>query len=237
MDNIWYNVHQFYRQVSKFLTDRRLVDMEHLLKLGQNLLKEDIGEEKVQILFSLAGVCEAISDKRALEYWDKIIDCYSNNDDLLRALLYKAMFYMKNNEKSKGKETGDLLMKQSKLCSNNTYMMHAWEFYGKADFDDCNYNSALEAYSEMYFYSEKVYDMSAQYRALVKMGIIWNRMGKKGMALSNLMKANVLALKSHNPINIEIAEFLRGQIFVSYRKHEEASKIFEDCEKILERLF
>lgn len=66
MDNIWYNVHQFYRQVSKFLTDRRLVDMEHLLKLGQNLLKEDIGEEKVQILFSLAGVCEAISDKRAL---------------------------------------------------------------------------------------------------------------------------------------------------------------------------
>lgn len=54
MDNIWYNVHQFYRQVSKFLTDRRLVDMEHLLKLGQNLLKEDIGEEKVQILFSLA---------------------------------------------------------------------------------------------------------------------------------------------------------------------------------------
>lgn len=144
---------------------------------------------------------------------------------------------MKNNEKSKGKETGDLLMKQSKLCSNNTYMMHAWEFYGKADFDDCNYNSALEAYSEMYFYSEKVYDTSAQYRALVKMGIIWNRMGKKGMALSNLMKANVLALKSHNPINIEIAEFLRGQIFVSYRKHEEASKIFEDCEKILERLF
>lgn len=95
MDNIWYNVHQFYRQVSKFLTDRRLVDMEHLLKLGQNLLKEDIGEEKVQILFSLAGVCEAISDKRALDYWDKIIDCYSNNDDLLRALLYKAMFYMK----------------------------------------------------------------------------------------------------------------------------------------------
>ena len=179
MDNIWHNVHQFYRQVSKFLTDRRLVDMEHLLKLGQNLLKEDIGEEKVQILFSLAGVCEAISDKRALDYWDKIIDCYSNNDDLLRALLYKAMFYMKINEKSKGKETGDLLMKQSELCSNNTYMMHAWEFYGKADFDDCNYNSALEAYSEMYFYSEKVYDTSAQYRALVKMGIIWNRMGKK----------------------------------------------------------
>ena len=69
------------------------------------------------------------------------------------------------------------------------------------------------------------------------MGIIWNRMGKKGMALSNLMKANVLALKSHNPINIVIAEFLRGQIFVSYRKHEEASKNFEDCEKILERLF
>lgn len=30
MDNIWYNVHQFYRQVSKFLTDRKLVDMEHL---------------------------------------------------------------------------------------------------------------------------------------------------------------------------------------------------------------
>lgn len=51
------------------------------------------------------------------------------------------------------------------------------------------------------------------------------------------MKANVLALKSHNPINIVIAEFLRGQIFVSYRKHEEASKNFEDCEKILERLF
>lgn len=147
------------------------------------------------------------------------------------------MFYMKINEKSKGKETGDLLMKQSKLCSNNTYIMHAWEFYGKADFDDCNYNSALEAYSEMYFYSEKVYDTSAQYRALVKMGIIWNRRGRKGMALSNLMKANVLALKSHNPINIVIAEFLRGQIFVSYRKHEEASKNFEYCEKILESLF
>lgn len=28
MDNIWYNVHQFYRQVSKFLTDRKLVDMD-----------------------------------------------------------------------------------------------------------------------------------------------------------------------------------------------------------------
>lgn len=234
MDNIWYNVHQFYQQVSKFLTDRRLVDMERLLKLGQNLLKEDIGEEKVQILFSLAGVCEAISDKRALEYWDKIIDCYSNNDDLLRALLYKVMFYMKINEKSKGKETGNLLMKQSKLCSNNTYMMHAWEFYGKADFDDCNYNSALEAYSEMFFYSEKVYDTSAQYRALVKMGIIWNRMGKKGMALSNLMKANVLALKSHNPINIVIAEFLRGRILANSGKHELASKNFEDCENILE---
>lgn len=44
MDNIWYNVHHFYRQVSKFLTDRRHVDMEHLMKLGQELLKEDIGE-------------------------------------------------------------------------------------------------------------------------------------------------------------------------------------------------
>lgn len=79
------------------------------------MLKEDIGEGKVQILFSLARVCEAISDKRALEYWDKIIDNY-----LLQVLLGKAMFYQKSNDISKmifnSQAKGKMLFPEDSLC-------------------------------------------------------------------------------------------------------------------------
>lgn len=234
MEKLWYNVLQFHRQVAIFLSDCRLVDIKHLLEMGQELLKEDIGEEKVQILFSMAGACEVISDKRALEYWDMIIDKSPTDNYLLQALLCKAMFYMKINEKPKGKEIGDLLMTKSKECTNNTYMMRAWEFYGKVDFEDCNYNSALDDYSEMYFYAKAIDDKLAQYRALAKLGIIWYKLGDNGVALSNLMKANMIALEAHHTINIVIAEFLRGRILANSGKHELASKNFEDCENILE---
>lgn len=234
MDNILYNVLQFQRKVAIFLNNSRLVDMEHLLKLGQELLKEDIGEEKVQILFSLARVCEAISDKRALEYWDKIIDNYPTDNYLLQALLGKAMFYQKSNDISKLLEIGKLLLEESNQRANDAYGMYAWEMFGSVDMKDSNYQSALEAYSEMYFHAEKINDKPAQYRAFAKLGIIWYKLGDNGMALSNLMKANVLALKSHNPINIVIAEFLRGRILANSGKHELASKNFEDCENILE---
>lgn len=50
MDNIWYDILQFQRKVAIFLNNSRLVDMEHLLEMGQELLREDIGEEKVTLI-------------------------------------------------------------------------------------------------------------------------------------------------------------------------------------------
>lgn len=233
MDKLWYNVLQFHRQVAIFLNGSRLVDMKHLLEMGQELLKEDIGEEKVQILFSMAGVCEVISDKRALEYWDMIIDNSPTDNYLLQALLCKAMFYIKINEKPKGKEIGDLLMTKSKECSNNTYMMRAWEFYGKVNFEDCNYNSALDDYSEMLFYAKAIDDKLAQYRALLKLGIIWYKLERTGIALNYLQKANLLALKQSYPTNVAVSEFLIGQLFATSGLNEQAYENFMGCQNIL----
>lgn len=74
----------------------------------------------MQILFSLARVCEAISDKRALEYWDKIIDNYPTDNYLLQVLLGKAMFYQKSNDISKmifnSQAKGKMLFPEDSLC-------------------------------------------------------------------------------------------------------------------------
>lgn len=80
-------------------------------------------------------------------------------------------------------------------------------------------------------------DKAAQYRALVKTGLIWEKLGRNGLALSNLIKAGVLNLKQPNPIDMIASEYLRGRLLARLGQESMADEVFRKCEIILETAF
>lgn len=155
MEDIWFNVHRFYQQVSVFLRSKKQSELEVLLECGKKLLCEDIGEEKKQILFSLAGICDIVNDQRALKYWNEIIAASPNDAYFLKALFLKSMFLMRINDKVNGIAIAKQLLEECRLRTNDEYFLLSWEFFGKYYWQEKNYALALEAYSEMFMYAKK----------------------------------------------------------------------------------
>lgn len=237
MENVWYKVHCFHQKVSSFLMNRPIVYLETLLSLGDELVKENIGNEKYSILFSLASVCEIVSDKRALSYWEQIISDNSNEEFFLRALLFEAMFYMKINDKEKGVAIAKQLLEESKNRCNDLYLLQTWEFFGKLYWQEEKYIQSVDAYSKMLLYAKKIGDENSQFRAYIKIGLSCEKVGKRGLALSYLLKANIIAQKLNHSTDIVLCEFFKGKIFADVGEYNRAKKANQKCENILENIF
>lgn len=237
-NNIWKETYDFYHLANSFLLEN--VEVNHgnsvLIKGKELLSKQLIDDVRIQTLFVLVAVSEKLSIKEELDFLAEIFLLNLTDDSFLKAKLYKANYYMRNDKSESGYDEGVSLVNESINRNNEFYLMQGREFLGKYFFYIKKYDEAIEAYAEMRNLAQKLKKPMETFRALMKLGTIWKLKGNIGIALEYLLNASTFAHDNNMPIECAIADSLRASIFSSIGCHNEASELLKNSGRIFESL-
>lgn len=188
---------------------------------------------KEQVAIQLCLITEQARQEERLRELIPYLDKSSKESVLYHAFLLKIHSFRRTREREKELETINELIKFSISLSNDGYVSESLLMLGDFYFHDNQNDEAFKLYSKSVYHSQCCHNKSLEGNGRIRLGLIWMKEKRLGLALDEFLEAEHLSTDSYDQILAFKSVILRAYCNLALCRPKNAKGILEEAVNLI----
>lgn len=227
-------VYSFIEESFNVLKSRDEVSLHKCYNKGMDLFNDlPDSEYKEKVAFQLCQITELARQEEKLRELIPYLDKSSKESVLHYAFLLKIYSFRRTREREKEFEAINEFVDFSISLSNDGYVSESLLMLGDFYFHDNQNDEAFKLYCKSVYHSQCCHNKSLEGKGRIRLGLIWMKDERLGLALDEFLEAEQLSTDSYDQILAFKSVILRAYCNLALCRHKNAKSILEDAVNLI----